>query len=112
MHLGYRKLASGPGNWLLRHYQGKGAYRLKNIGTADDYSDADGQGILNFAQAQEKARDEATVRRGPYTVAQALEAYFEALSKVKAERHVWFKTCGPKPMPSSYRPSVPSGCPT
>ena len=79
LHLGYRKLASGPGNWLVRHYQGKGAYRLKNIGTADDYGDADGHGILNFAQAQEKARDEATVRRGPYTVAQALEAYFEAL---------------------------------
>jgi integrase len=64
---------------LLRHYQGKGAYRLKNIGTADDYGDADGHGILNFAQAQASAREEAATKRGPYTVAQALEAYFEAL---------------------------------
>ena len=79
LHLGYRKLAGGPGNWLVRHYQGKGAYRLKNIGTADDYGDADGRSVFNFAQAQAKARDEAAIRRGPYTVAQALEGYFEAL---------------------------------
>jgi integrase len=79
LHLGYRKLASGPGNWLVRHYQGDGDYRLKNIGTADDYDDADGRTILNFGQAQDKAREEATAKRGPYTVAQALEEYFQAL---------------------------------
>jgi integrase len=79
LHLGYRKLASGPGNWLVRRYMGDGAYSLRNIGTADDYDDADGRSILNFGQAQDKAREEATARRGPYTVAQALEGYFQAL---------------------------------
>ena len=77
--MGYRKLADGPGSWLVRRYQGNGNYRLKNIGMADDYDDADGRTILNFGQAQRKAREEATARRGPYTVAQALEAYFQAL---------------------------------
>ncbi len=79
LHLGYRKLASGPGNWVVRHYQGDGNYRLKNIGSADDYSDADGQRVLNFGQAQDKAKAEAAAKHGPYTVAQALEGYFRAV---------------------------------
>lgn len=79
LHLGYRKLASGPGSWLVRHYQGSGAYRLKNIGTADDYADADGHSILTFGQAQTRAREEASAKRGPCTVAQALEGYFQVL---------------------------------
>src|SRR5262245_62431524 len=50
LHLGYRKLASGPGTWLARRYNGAGAYTLENLRTADgtlviadDYSDADGR---------------------------------------------------------------------
>lgn len=82
LHLGYRKLKRGPGNWLVRRYQGEG-YRLRNIGPADDYDDADGHGVFNFAQAQARARAEAAAKRGPCTVGQALDAYFTGL---EAER--------------------------
>jgi hypothetical protein len=100
LHLGYRKPASGPGNRLLRQYKGNGNYQLKNLAPAHDYADANGQDILSFAQAQNKARQEATKKRGPYTVAQALTAYSRALGadgreprsihsmKVKAAAHI------------------------
>jgi integrase len=47
---------------------------------ADDYSESDGNSVLNFGQAQEKAK----VRRpaetvGPYTVAVAMDDYFQFL---------------------------------
>jgi hypothetical protein len=68
LHLGYRKLASGPGTWIARRYLGNGSYATENlrtsgnlIVTADDYADSDGEAVLNFAQAQDRAR--AAVRR-------------------------------------------------
>lgn len=81
-HLGYRKLTSGPGSWLVRKYKGGGAYVLRNLGTTDDYSDADGRGILSFAQAQERAKGQARPadKSGPYTVAQAVADYLKALA--------------------------------
>lgn len=64
LHLGYRKVASGPGTWIVRRYAGDGRYAVENLRTADerlivadDYSDADGEGVLTFAQAQERARE-------------------------------------------------------
>src|SRR5215467_10336233 len=63
LHVGYRKLASGPGTWIVRRYSGNGAYAVENLRTpegglvvADDYSEADGAAVLNFAQAQERAK--------------------------------------------------------
>src|SRR6476469_9239207 len=63
LHLGYRKLASGPGTWLVRQYSGEGRYTVENLRTtdgtliiADDYSEADGAQVLSFAQAQERAQ--------------------------------------------------------
>ena len=56
LHLGYRKPLAGPGRWLARHYVGKQSYELETIGTADDFSDADGVAILNYGQAQVLAR--------------------------------------------------------
>ena len=44
------------GHGLRRHYIGGQSYVVEKIGTADDFSDADGTAILNFAQAQDKAR--------------------------------------------------------
>src|SRR5712691_9164648 len=59
LHLGYRKLASGPGTWIVRCYSGAGTYSVKNLKSADDkliladdYSDTDGVTVLSFAQAQ------------------------------------------------------------
>jgi integrase len=86
LHLGYRKLANGPGTWCARHYVGEQSYEVEGIGTADDYSDADGVRILDYRQAQNLARERATARAhhaagktGPITVASAMEAYVESL---------------------------------
>lgn len=69
LHLGYRKLASGPGTWIARRYIGDGTYAVENLRTrgnlivvADDFSDADGDAVLSFAQAQDQAR--VAARRG------------------------------------------------
>src|SRR5258707_1042977 len=88
LHLGYRRLKGQEraGTWLVRHYLGKQAYEVERIGTADDLSDADGEAILNFKQAQDKAREcmvsrarAAAGKSGPYTVADAMDAYLEQL---------------------------------
>ena len=62
LHIGYRRLKGRKGRpgvagtWVARHYVGGRSYVVEKIGTADDFSDADGTIILNFAQAQDKAR--------------------------------------------------------
>jgi integrase len=92
LHLGYRKARgrrgkpAGAGKWVARHYIGTQAYTVETMGAADDYSDADGVAILDYWQAQEKAR-ERMVRRahsaagktGPLTVKDAIEQYIEWL---------------------------------
>src|SRR5271166_352856 len=66
--LGYKKRHAGvAGYWVARRYIGedgrvgsKGSpYRITTLGLADDYEDADGERVLSFAQAQEKARKRA-----------------------------------------------------
>lgn len=89
LHLGYRKVTSGPGTWVVRHYAGDGRYVVENLRTADDrlivaddYSDADGEGVLSFGQAQERAkafRPGAKGRNGPYTVNDAVHDYLNWL---------------------------------
>ena len=89
LHIGYRKLASGPGTWLARRYNGAGKYVLENLRTvdsalivADDYSEADGHAIMTFGQAQERAkarRPAAREPQGPYTVEKAVDAYIAFL---------------------------------
>lgn len=84
LHLGYRKGLSG-GKWVIRRYLGDERYAVETIGTADDHSAADGSDVLDFFQAQRKARDAAAgakgpeTPRGPFTVIAALDAYFERL---------------------------------
>jgi len=92
LHIGYRRLKGRKGRpgvagtWVARHYVGGRSYVVEKIGTADDYSDADGMVILSFAQAQDKARAHM-VRRvhaangvaGPLTVQLAVESYLEFL---------------------------------
>ena len=92
LHLGYRKpcgrkgRAAVAGAWVMRHYVGAQAYVTETIGTADDYSDADGTAILDFRQAQQRARERHVARAhgaagivGPLTVAGALDAHLEHL---------------------------------
>jgi hypothetical protein len=96
-YLAYRRpLSKAAGTWLARWNDPEAkAEAQSRIGIADDYSLADGEKILTYAQAQAKARewfeqqaDDARLardgvvrKRGPYTVAEAMEDYF-----VDAER--------------------------
>jgi integrase len=86
LHIGYRRLKSGAGSWVVRHYVGDQKYAVETIGPADDLSDADGVKILNFSQAQAKARElmvgranKAAGKTGPITVKAAIDAYVEFL---------------------------------
>lgn len=93
LHLGYRKLAIGPGTWVARRYSGEGRYTVENLRTtdgtiiiADDYSEADGAQVLSFAQAQERAQMRRSAAGKPiaepatsYTVADAMDAYLDFL---------------------------------
>jgi integrase len=92
LHLGYRKGRGRPGRpatagkWVVRRYIGGQDYRVETLdGSADDFSDADGVAILSFQQAQQKAREmmvghaHATAKVGPYTVADAMDAYLKHL---------------------------------
>ena len=96
LHLGYRKLAGGPGTWIARRYDSeKRSYTTENLRTlddaivlADDYADADGQRVLTFAQAQQKARGrQATPTRGSYTVADAMDDYLRLLEGEGRSKH-------------------------
>src|SRR5262245_52416495 len=91
LHIGYRRPASGgAGRWVVRYYKGNGGYELKTIdGVADDYADADGATILDFGQAQARARHIAsrpTVSGAVATVADALVYYFKSRHTYDAER--------------------------
>src|SRR5271167_2781564 len=57
LHLGYRSSAKGAGSWVARRYAGAGRYLTETIAEADDLADADGLGVLDFNQAQLRARD-------------------------------------------------------
>jgi integrase len=86
LHLGYRKLASGPGTWIVRRYNGNGGYVVSNLRTpdgalmlTDDFSEPDSERVLSFAQAQQTAKGPRANRAGPYTIAHALADYFHFL---------------------------------
>jgi integrase len=86
LHLGYRRLKGGAGRWCVRQYVGAQAYTVETVGTADDYSDADGKAVINFAQAQKKARERmvrhahaVAEKAGPATVGEAVQDYLADL---------------------------------
>jgi integrase len=84
LHVGYRR-GKTYGRWVVRVYLGGQQYRVETIGTADDHADADGLTILDWHEAQAKARrHQVTVERelagveepaAPYTVADAIKSY-------------------------------------
>lgn len=91
--LGYfRPLSKAAGTWRAKWRDAEtGARKTTTLGTADDYADANGDQVLTWAQANDKARawfevaaHEAVLvaggevlPSGPYTVAQAIEDYFQ-----------------------------------
>src|SRR5208283_4085334 len=94
--LGYRKGSRG-GVWLAR-YKIEGFRKEEKLALADDILDADGARVLNFAQAQEKARTwflaattlatgEHVSGRGGYTVNQCCSDYLRHLERRGAPDH-------------------------
>lgn len=88
-HIGYRKTSRG-GRWVAR-FRAPGAvggYAKTTLGKADDVLDDDGEQVLSFARAQERARAWfAELARGhrpkrdkPYTVGDALDDYLAAFT--------------------------------
>src|SRR5262249_14407308 len=89
--LGYRRNKT-VGTWNARGPTGRGSYWIRAIGTADDNENANGSSVLNFWQAQDKAR--AIVRGGqdqgerPVTVGEALDNYaVDVLSRSGSTRN-------------------------
>jgi len=87
LHLGYRRRTTG-GSWIARRRNDEGIYRETKLGLADDLQDANGDTILDFAQAQRAARawcgqeqrlaaGDGPVPDGPYTVARAMADYLQ-----------------------------------
>jgi integrase len=89
LHIGYRK-GVRAGQWVARVYLGAQQYRVETLGTADDRAEADGLAVLNWRQAQARAREQqAALAReqaglepeekaaGPYTVNDALDDYLK-----------------------------------
>jgi integrase len=77
----YRRGAKSS-TWYARIYKGEKKYLLKTLGQVDDFQDANGVDILDYFQAQDKARqfteeakrDAGTVQK-PMTVGDAAEHY-------------------------------------
>jgi integrase len=95
MHLGFRKGKTG-GKWVSRLYLGGERYLVETIALSDDRLDANGAGVLNFAQAQAAVRSRAEAHAeeariaslGPVTtVRDALAAYIETREKREAGYH-------------------------
>ncbi len=90
-HIGYRKGATG-GSWIARVRLQGDRYKFNQIGKADDIQDADGAAILDFSQAQHKAREwfahtkrlEKGIGCAGYTVGNALDDYLEYLKGRKS----------------------------
>jgi integrase len=97
LHLGYRKGAT-VGKWVARVYVGDQKYVVETVATADDYEDADGQRVLTFWQAQDRARELAgkKVYTGPFRVQDAVKGYLNYLGnrtsaydgRIRFEKHV------------------------
>ena len=87
LHVGYRK-GKDARRWVARVYVGGGQYVVETMGQADDFADADGFEVLDFWQAQDRARKLAAKRTakggqrmGPYTVAAAVEDYLKHIAE-------------------------------
>ena len=84
LSLGYRRNQT-VGTWVLRVSDGKGGNWTSAVGNADDREDADGDRVLSFWQAQERARATAKskaggTKRAPLTVSEAAEAHLQMLA--------------------------------
>lgn len=97
-HLGYYK-GIKVSKWIARYRPPghTGGYRKSTLGIADDYDDANGVGVLDYRQAQDKAREwlasveGAPEARANYTVGNALDDYlqsFQGKDKANTKRRI------------------------
>jgi integrase len=87
LHLGYRR-GKSCGKWVVRRHVGPNKYETETIANADDRAPSDGAAVLNYNQAQGRAREiaakakgQAAAPKGPLTVALAMASYFERLEQ-------------------------------
>jgi hypothetical protein len=83
LSLGYRRYQVA-GTWVLRVADGESGATTSAIGTADDFTEADGANLLSYWQAQEKAQSVARYSSGqgeakPLTIGRAAQVYLEKL---------------------------------
>lgn len=82
--LGYRKSSVG-GAWVVRRYDSNSQRNAESrIAIADDYREADGVEVLNFAQAQRAVLSDAKLQAEKasgkhYTIADAIHDYIDYL---------------------------------
>jgi integrase len=79
--LGYRRNRAG-GTWVVRAADGRGGNWTRAFAIADDFEDANGSSVLDYWQAQDRARAIARSAASdelhgaePATVAEAIDAY-------------------------------------
>jgi integrase len=75
----------GNGRWVIKASDGHGDYWTKAFADADDYADSDGDKVLGFFEAQDRARelargDTSAVSAAPITIDGALEDYARDLA--------------------------------
>lgn len=79
--LAYRRTGEGYGTWSARIANGDGTYALRALGAADDTLAADGDRVLTFFEAQDKAKAAFSERGKPavkaLTVAEASAHYLD-----------------------------------
>ncbi len=94
LHLGYRKGVKASA-WVVRWYIGDNAYKVASLDARpDDVLEADGETVLNWAQAQTEARklfqrakrvadglEAEQSKAGPYTVNDAIDDYLNHLRR-------------------------------
>jgi integrase len=89
LSVGYQRRTSGaPGRWLARTTLGADRYSYATLGFADDYDDADGINVLNFADASASAlksyRGDGAAAPSIVSVADAINDYIEWLKAHRA----------------------------
>lgn len=82
--LGYRRNQTA-GTWVIRVANGSGGGPVTRFAFADDYDEANGVDILNYWEAQDKAKSIARTNQGltatgPVTVRVATETYLKVLA--------------------------------
>jgi hypothetical protein len=87
IRLGYRR-TKHAGTWVLEAANGKGGEWTRRLGLADDFENADGEHVLTFWQAADKARSLArgTSSNAPATWATAIDAYAADLAARDANK--------------------------